>query len=94
MRFAILMLLCAPAMAGLWSPSFFAPTTHADGTVTWLLNLDLRDYSKADRALPPEEFNLKAVGPYIAHHKVCPKGWEITSSRTEKRRLILEGRCK
>lgn len=92
---AVLVLAWLPvaAVAGIWSPPTFTPITHENGSMTWSLSIGLDDIQKADRKLPPDDLNRKLAGIFTAHHKVCPKGWEVTDSRTDKKRLIIEGRC-
>ena len=92
-RYIALLLLCGTASAGLLSPPIFTPVTHEDGSMTWSLSIALNDIQKADRQLSSDELNRKLAGIFTAHHKVCPKGWEVTDSRTEKKRLIIDGRC-
>jgi hypothetical protein len=99
MRAFALLLFCAPAYAGLWSPSTFFPVTNADGSVTWTLDLDTNDVKhmpKSVRELPTDALHETLVGTYIAMHKICLHGWEITGKRPgeKKNRLIIEGRCK
>lgn len=98
MRALLLCWLPMTAFAGLFGPSVppFVPITHADGSVTWTFSMDLSDMKylrREDRVLAPDELHKKLVGASVAHHKVCPKGWQITDSRTDKKRLIIEGRC-
>lgn len=92
-RYIALLLLCETASAGLLSPPLFTPVTHEDGSMTWSLSIALNDIQKDNKRLPPDELNRKLAGIFTAHHKVCPKGWQVTGSRTDKKRLIIEGRC-
>jgi hypothetical protein len=80
-------------MAGLWTPPAFTPVRHADGSVTWTLSMDVKDIPKEHRSMPEKERNELYVGASIARTRICPNGWELTESRTENKRLILEGRC-
>jgi hypothetical protein len=43
--------------------------------------------------MPEKERNELYAGASIAKAELCPKGWEITFSRTENKRLIIGGRC-
>jgi hypothetical protein len=93
----VLLLLCClvsgPALAGLWTPPVFTPIRHADGAVTWTFTMDVKDIPKEHRSMPEKQRNELYAGASIARTDLCPKGWELTSSRTENKRLILEGRC-
>jgi hypothetical protein len=96
--FVLCWLLPTTALAGVFGPSVppFVPVTHPDGSMTWTFTMDLSDLKylpKEDRQLAPSELHQKLVGATVAHHKVCPNGWEITDSRTDKKRLVIEGRC-
>lgn len=93
MRALLLCLFSVPAVAGLWSPPLFIPVTHPDGSMTWTLTYDRGDLPKDYRALSEEELSNRLAGTFTAHYRVCPNGWEITQSRTQKKRLIVDGRC-
>jgi hypothetical protein len=92
-----LLLLCllfaGPAMAGLFTPPVFTPIRHADGSVTWTFSMDVSDIPKEHRSMPEHERNELYAGASIAKADLCPKGWEITFSRTDGKRLIIGGRC-
>lgn len=88
----VLCLLSAcTAMAAL--PPVFTPFRHADGSVTWVFSMDVKHIPKEHRSMPEKERNQLYAGASIARADLCPKGWEITSSRTDRTRLIIEGRC-
>lgn len=95
MRYVILLMFIAPAYAGLFGPDVwpFVPVTHPDGSKTWTITYDLKSIPKADMALPKQERDIKLAGVELAFHKFCEGGWQITDSREEKKRLIIEGKC-
>lgn len=93
MRYIVWLLISAPAMAGLMSPPLFTPVMHENGAMTWSLSIALNDIPKADRALSQSELSKKLASVFTAHRGVCPRGWEVTDSRTVGKRLIVEGRC-
>jgi hypothetical protein len=93
MRILLLCLICTPAVAGLLTPPLFTPVRHADGAVTWTFSMDVKDIPKEHRSLSEKERNELYAGASIAKAELCPNGWEITSSRTDKARLSIEGRC-
>lgn len=91
-RTALLLLLCAPAMAGLFSPPLFIPVTHPDGSQTWTYSIAVSDIPKAERDRP--DLAEWLAGFALAHNSFCSQGWSVSDSRTEKNRVIIEGRCK
>lgn len=95
MRYIILLLFASPAFAGWLGPDFFpfVPVTHSDGSRTWTITYDLKTIPKSDMALPRAQRDEKLVGVELGFRKFCKSGWEITGSREEKKRLIIDGRC-
>jgi hypothetical protein len=77
----------------MWSPPINDLRTNPDGTQVWTLSMDTSDLSKADRSLTQSDLDQKIVSSTLGWKGWCQKGWEITSSRVEKKRLIIEGRC-
>lgn len=94
LRFLVLIGVCAPALAGLWSPAYFGPRIAPDGSRTWLISIDTADIPEADRSLTQLERDTKIAAGFLGSTAFCPGPWEITGSRVEKKRLIIEGRCK
>lgn len=94
LRFIVLLCVCPAAMAGLWSPPIFAPSVAPDGTRTWQIIMDVSDIRKEDRALPASERDVKIASYFMGWKRFCDSGWEVTSSRVDKKRLIIDGRCK
>ena len=93
LRTLALLFVCTPAIAGMWSPPINDLRTNHDGTQVWTLSMDTSDLSKADRSLTQSDLDQKIVSSTLGWKGWCQKGWEITSSRVEKKRLIIEGRC-
>lgn len=91
MRFIALLLICSVVNAGPWNPPQFIPVTHADGSQTWQIKILLSDLSKADRLAPDRDNTI--ASRFLAHHKFCTSGWELTESSIEKKWLVLGGKC-
>lgn len=85
---------CMPAMAGLLSPPLFEPMTAPDGARTWRITMDKGDVRKEDRALSPADRDAKISSSFMGWKQFCSGPWEITSSREEGKKLVIEGRCK
>lgn len=90
-----LLLCAAPAWAGLLGPDpvVFIPTVHPDGSRTWSFSIELKAIKKEDRALSREERDKKLAGIMVGWQRFCDRGWEITDSREDKKKLTIEGKC-
>ena len=97
LRLVAMLSFSAPVIAGLLTPAVFEPYIAQDGSRSWRIDMDVDDLQylrKEDRDLPVAQRNEKLAASFLGKERFCKDGWEITGSHTEKKRLIIEGRCK